>query len=86
MNVLIVDDEPLARARIARLLQKLRPDFNIVSLSENAEQALTACNEVVPDLAANAHSASVGRRYPSQLYGDIVSVHETEVVPESVHE
>ena len=51
MNVLIVDDEPLARARIARLLQKLRPDFNIMSLSENAEQALLACSDLVPDLA-----------------------------------
>ncbi|MGB0988134.1 MAG: LytR/AlgR family response regulator transcription factor, partial [Pseudoalteromonas spongiae] len=51
MNVLIVDDEPLARARIARLLQKLRPDFNIMSLAENAEQALLACSDLVPDLA-----------------------------------
>ena len=51
MNVLIVDDEPLARARIARLLQKLRPDFSLLPLACNANEALKICGDVMPDLA-----------------------------------
>lgn len=51
MNVLIVDDEPLARARISRLLQKLRPDFSILPLAGNANEALNICSDVMPDLA-----------------------------------
>ena len=51
MNVLIVDDEPLARARIARLVTKLRPDFNILPLAASANEALNICESTVPDLA-----------------------------------
>lgn len=51
MRVLIVDDEPLARTRIARLLQKIRPDFSILPLASDAKEALQICNEEMPDLA-----------------------------------
>ncbi|WP_404340664.1 LytR/AlgR family response regulator transcription factor [Pseudoalteromonas mariniglutinosa] len=49
MNTLIVDDEPLARARIKRLLEK---HHNITVLGEAADgqEALRLCQQLKPDL------------------------------------
>ena len=48
MKVLIVDDEPLARMRLQRLLEQ-QPGFEVVAQAENGEQAIAACNEHSPD-------------------------------------
>ena len=50
MNVLIVDDEPLARARLTRLISKLRPSFNLLPGAENGEMALQQVHQHIPDL------------------------------------
>ncbi len=49
MKVLIVDDEPLARSRLVRLLDR-HPDCDIVAEAENGEQAIIACNQQLPDV------------------------------------
>ncbi len=49
MKVLIVDDEPLARMRLARLLEA-HDSFAVVAEAENGEQAINACNEHRPDV------------------------------------
>lgn len=49
MRVLIIDDEPLARARLRRLLLS-HPDYLCVGEAENAAQALTMIAELTPDL------------------------------------
>ena len=49
MNVLIVDDEPLARARLRRLLDAL-PGHACVGEAADGDQALDACRALNPDL------------------------------------
>lgn len=49
MKVLIVDDEPLARSRLVRLLAQ-QGGYTVVAEAGNGEQAITACNEYHPDV------------------------------------
>lgn len=49
MKVLIVDDEPLARTRLVRLLQE-QPDYTVVAEASNGEQAIALCNTHNPDV------------------------------------
>ncbi len=49
MNILVVDDEPLACERLLRLLQKLRPESRLRGAS-SGEEALRLAREEVPDL------------------------------------
>lgn len=49
MKTLIVDDEPLARARIARLLS-VYSEFNLVAQANDGEEALTQISKFSPDL------------------------------------
>ena len=49
MNVLIVDDEPLARDRLQRMIASL-PDFNVVAMAENGQQAIQQARETSPDV------------------------------------
>ncbi|GAB1255657.1 LytR/AlgR family response regulator transcription factor [Aurantivibrio plasticivorans] len=49
MDVLVVDDEPLARDRLARMVEKLE-DCHVVAQAENVEQALQAVAEHDPDV------------------------------------
>jgi two-component system, LytTR family, response regulator AlgR len=49
MKVLIVDDEPLARARLRRQLATI-PDAQIVGEADNGEQALRSCAELRPQV------------------------------------
>ncbi|HET8710531.1 MAG TPA: LytTR family DNA-binding domain-containing protein [Spongiibacteraceae bacterium] len=49
MKVLIVDDEPLARARLRRQLIEL-PTIEVIGEAENGEQAITACNSLRPQV------------------------------------
>ena len=49
MKTLIVDDEPLARSRLRRLLKE-HPSFECVGEASNTEEALTLVEELTPDL------------------------------------
>ena len=49
INVLVVDDEPLARQRLTRLLGKIT-GYKVVSEANNGEQAIVAVNEWRPDI------------------------------------
>jgi len=49
IKVIIVDDEPLARARIKRLLQQ-QPGFICVAEAQNAQQGLALTKQHQPDL------------------------------------
>ena len=49
MKVLIVDDEPLARARLRRLLEPIS-GFSCVGEAQNSQQALTMCQQLQPDV------------------------------------
>jgi len=49
MDILIVDDEPLARQRLVRMIEKLE-DHTIIAEADNADAALAAINEHDPDL------------------------------------
>lgn len=49
MKVLLVDDEPLARSRMRRLLQA-HADLQLIGEAEDGEQALTMCRSLQPDL------------------------------------
>jgi two-component system response regulator AlgR len=49
VKVLIVDDEPLARKRLSRLLES-QESFTVVAEAENGEQAISACNRYQPDV------------------------------------
>jgi two-component system, LytTR family, response regulator len=49
LRVLIVDDEPLGRARIADLLAK-EPDVDVVGMASNGTEALNAIASLRPDL------------------------------------
>lgn len=49
MKILVVDDEPLARERLLRLLHKLQPDANCQQAA-NGQQALELVRQQNPDL------------------------------------
>jgi two-component system, LytTR family, response regulator AlgR len=49
MDILIVDDEPLARQRLLRMLEKF-DDYTVVAEAENASAALAAIETHDPDL------------------------------------
>ena len=49
MEILIVDDEPLARQRLVRMIEKLE-EHNIIAEAENADEALAAINQHDPDI------------------------------------
>lgn len=49
MKVLIVDDEPLARTRLVRLLEQ-HENCQVVAEAETGEQAILACNDHNPDV------------------------------------
>ena len=49
MKVLIVDDEPLARARLRRQLDAI-PDAQVVGEADNGDQALRSCTELRPQV------------------------------------
>lgn len=49
MNVLIVDDEPLARRRLRKLLAR-SADVNVIGEAEHAQAALELIDEEAPDL------------------------------------
>lgn len=49
MDVIVVDDEPLARDRLARMVSKME-DCEVVAQAENVEQALAAVAEFDPDV------------------------------------
>ncbi|MBA1331422.1 chemotaxis protein CheY, partial [Candidatus Endoriftia persephone str. Guaymas] len=50
MNILLVDDEPLARERLTALLVELGGDYRVVAMAANGEQALQLCDELQVDL------------------------------------
>jgi two-component system, LytTR family, response regulator AlgR len=49
MEILIVDDELLARQRLARMIEKL-PEHSVIGEAENAETAMIAIQEHDPDV------------------------------------
>ena len=49
MEILIVDDELLARQRLVRMIEKLE-DHNVIAEADNADAALIAINEHDPDI------------------------------------
>ena len=49
MKIILVDDEPLARDRLQRLLEKLQPDAEILQ-ADSGEAALKIVNKDAPDL------------------------------------
>ncbi|WP_341804087.1 LytR/AlgR family response regulator transcription factor [Pseudoalteromonas sp. N1230-9] len=49
ISTLIVDDEPLARARIKRLLAA-HPQYDVIADAENGELAVKLCQQLQPDL------------------------------------
>ncbi len=49
MKILIVDDEPLARKRLVRLLGQ-QPGYQVVAQAGNGEQAIGACANHHPDV------------------------------------
>ena len=50
MNILIVDDESLARQRLNRLVQELGPPYRVVGEAPSGEQTLSMCSELEVDL------------------------------------
>lgn len=49
MDILIVDDEPLARQRLLRMVEKIE-GFSVVAEADNAEDALVAITQHDPDI------------------------------------
>jgi two-component system response regulator AlgR len=49
LRVLIVDDEPPARERLARMLAEI-PDVTVVGEAGNGADAVTACDRLAPDV------------------------------------
>ncbi|MGH1372318.1 MAG: LytR/AlgR family response regulator transcription factor [Cellvibrionaceae bacterium] len=49
MDVIIVDDEPLARDRLQRMLSD-QPDYTVVAQAGNVEQAMSAVMQYDPDI------------------------------------
>ncbi len=50
MNILLVDDEQLAREHLKRMLLELGPDYKLIAEAANGEQAVAACNQHEVDL------------------------------------
>ena len=50
MKILIVDDETLARERLARLVRDLGPPYQVVGEAASGEQTLTLCASLEVDL------------------------------------
>jgi two-component system response regulator AlgR len=50
MQIVICDDEPLARARLARMLADSELDASVVGEAENGEEALSLVEQLQPDL------------------------------------
>ena len=53
MKILLVDDEDLARERLARLVERLRErggSFDVVGQASNGLDAVRQCQELVPDI------------------------------------
>ncbi|MCW8195486.1 response regulator transcription factor [Proteobacteria bacterium 005FR1] len=49
MDVIVVDDEPLARDRLARMVEKL-PGYQVVGLAEDVDRAMRLIAEQDPDV------------------------------------
>ncbi|MFK7730709.1 MAG: LytR/AlgR family response regulator transcription factor [Pseudomonadales bacterium] len=49
MNVLIVDDEPLARDRLKRMVNETR-DWRVIAEASNGAEAITQCQQTRPDV------------------------------------
>ena len=49
MDILIVDDEPLARQRLLRMVEKIE-GFCVIAEADNAEDALVAITQYDPDI------------------------------------
>jgi two-component system response regulator AlgR len=49
MDVIVVDDEPLARDRLARMVEKL-PGYQVVGLAEDVDRAMRLIAEEDPDV------------------------------------
>ncbi len=49
MRILIVDDEALARERVARIVNE-QPDHEVVGEAENGQEALRKIDELLPDI------------------------------------
>ncbi len=70
LRCLIVEDEPLARAELRRLLAQIRPDAEIVAEAESIEAACDALEIHKPDLAfldiqlADGPSFEIFKRMP----------------------
>jgi len=50
MKILIVDDEPLARARLRSLMEEIGPPYEVAGEAENGAEALQKCAEISADL------------------------------------
>ena len=50
MKILIVDDEPLARARLRSLMEEIGPPYEVAGEAENGEEALQQCAKIGADL------------------------------------
>jgi two-component system response regulator AlgR len=50
VKILIVDDEPLARARLTRLVRELGSPFEVVGEAANGSEALRRCADQAPEL------------------------------------
>lgn len=49
-KTLLIDDEPLARARLRRLLNKFEATFEIIGEAANGAEGLTLVEELQPDV------------------------------------
>ncbi len=49
MNVLIVDDEPPARDRLARLIEEM-DEIDVAGMAGNGKQAVEFCSDTQPDV------------------------------------
>ncbi len=49
MKILVVDDEPIARARLIRLIERIE-GVEVVGEASNGAEALALCRELAPDL------------------------------------
>ena len=51
MNILIADDEPLARERLKRLIEEIDSSYKVIAFSTNGLEALETCLQERPDVA-----------------------------------
>lgn len=75
MKTLIVDDERLARVEMRRLL-RVHPDIEVIGEAENVPNALTAIDEMSPELVF------LDIKMPGQSGFDLL--HQVERVPEII--